>query len=144
MAVVSWFAIVFSGKHPRGLWDFSAFYMRWRVNSLAYAGLLRDEYPPFGSGEAYPAEFTIEGFPETRARWSVAFRFILGIPHYIALIFLSVAWTVTAIIAWFAILLTGNYPQGLYDFAIGYMRWSVRVQAYILLMRDEYPPFSLK
>ncbi len=145
MAAVSWFAVVFTGKQPRGLWDFTLFYMRWRANVLAYTGLLRDEYPPFGPGDgSYPVSFGAGDFPETRERWSVGLRAVFVIPHLVVLVFLSIAWLLTAIIAWFAILFTGNYPQSLYDFAVGYMRWTVRVQAYFLLMRDEYPPFSLE
>lgn len=142
-SLISWFAIVFTGRQPRGLWDFANFYMRWRANAIAYTGLLRDEYPPFGTGDgAYPARFEVAGFPEARNRWSVGLRIIYAIPHIIILFFLSIAWAVTAVIAWFAILFAGSYPQGLYGFAVGYMRWSMRVQAYLLLMRDEYPPFS--
>jgi hypothetical protein len=143
MAVISWFAIVFTGKQPRGLWDFTNFFMRWRGSAVAYMALLRDEYPPFGPGDgSYPARFDVAGFPETRNRWSVGLRLIYVIPQAIVLFFLGIAWAVTVILAWFAILFTGRYPEGLYTFGVGYMRWSLRVEAYMLLMRDEYPPFS--
>jgi hypothetical protein len=143
-AIISWFAIVFTGSHPRGLWDFTNFYMRWRGNALAYMALLRDEYPPFGPGDNdYPARFSVAEFPETRDRWSVGLRLIYAIPQLIVLFFLGVAWLVTVIIGWFAILFTRGYPEGLYNFGVGYIRWSLRVEAYVLLMRDEYPPFSL-
>ncbi len=145
MAVVSWFAIVFTGKQPRGLWDFTNYFMRWRGNAVAYMALLRDEYPPFGPDDgSYPATFGVADFPETRDRWSVGLRLIYGIPQFIVLFFMGFAWAVTLIIGWFAILFTGRYPEGLYKFGVGYMRWSLRVQAYVLLMRDEYPPFSLR
>ncbi len=144
MSVVSWFAIVFTGRQPRGLWDFSDYFMRWRGNAVAYMALLRDEYPPFGPGDgSYPVTFSVEGFPETRDRWSVGLRLIFGIPHFIVLFLLGIAWAVTVIIGWFAVLFTGRYPEGLYKFGVGYLRWSLRVQAYMLLMRDEYPLFSL-
>ena len=144
VAIISWFAIVFTGRQPRGLWDFTNFYMRWRGNALAYMALLRDEYPPFGPGDgSYPASFGVDAFPETRDRLSVGLRLIYAIPHLIVLFFLGIAWLVTVIIGWFAILFTGRYPEGLYTFGAGYMRWSLRVEAYVLLMRDEYPPFSL-
>lgn len=143
-AIISWFAIVFTGKQPRGLWDFTNFFMRWRANAVAYMALLRDEYPPFGPGDgSYPVSFSVAGFPETRDRWSVGLRLIYAIPQFIVLFFLGIAWAITVIIAWFAILFTGRYPEGLYTFGVGYMRWSLRVEAYLLLMRDEYPPFSL-
>lgn len=143
-SIISWFAIVFTGKQPRGLWDFTLMYTKWRANASAYTGLLRDEYPPFGTGDsAYPVTFEVGDFPEERDRVSVGFRIFLLIPHAIVLLFIGIAWFFTAVIGWFAILFTGSYPEGLYNFAIGYMRWSMRVSAYALLMRDEYPPFSL-
>ncbi len=142
MAVISWFAIVFTGKQPRGLWDFTRFYLTWRSKAVAYTALLRDEYPPFGDGE-YPVTFGVGEFPETRDRLRVGFRLILAIPQFIVLFFISIAWVITAIIGWFAILFTGAYPEGLYRFAVGYLRWSLRVESYVLLMHDEYPPFSL-
>ena len=141
MAVISWFAIVFTGKQPRGLWDFTLFYLRWRSRAVAYMALLRDEYPPLGDGD-YSVSFSTGDFPETRDRWSVGLRFIYAIPHLIVLFFLGIAWFITAIIGWFAILFTGAYPEGLHRFGIGYLRWSLRVESYILLMQDEYPPFS--
>jgi hypothetical protein len=142
MAIIAWFAVVFTAKMPRGLWDFMNFYLKWRANSVAYVAMLRDEYPPFGTGD-YPVRFSAGDVPDVRDRVSVAFRFFLLIPHVIVLFFIGIAWWVTAIISWFAILFTGAYPEGLYRFAVGYLRWSIRVEAYAILMRDEYPPFSL-
>ena len=142
-AIVSWFAIVFTGNQPRGLWDFTNFFMRWRGNAVAYMALLRDEYPPFGAGDgSYPVSFSAGEFPETRHRWSVGLRLIYAIPQIIVVLLVGIAWAITVIIGWFAILFTGRYPEGLYTFGAGYMRWSLRVQAYLLLMRDEYPPYS--
>jgi hypothetical protein len=143
MALISWFAIVITGKQPKGLWDFTSFYLRWRSKSMAYAGLLRDEYPPFGEGE-YPARLQPGEYLEVRNRVSVFFRIFLLIPHLIVLFFVGIAWAITALIGWFAVLFTGSYPEGLYRFAIGYMRWSLRVEAYALLMNDKFPPFSLE
>jgi hypothetical protein len=142
MAVISWFAIVFTGSQPRGLWDFTGMYLRWRARAVAYMALLRDEYPPFGEGE-YAAVIGVGDFPTTRNRWSVGLRFFYLIPHAIVLFFVGIAWAITAIIGWFAILFTGSYPESLYRFGIGYLRWSLRVEAYALLIHDEFPPFSL-
>ena len=66
------------------------------------------------------------------------------IPHVIVLFFLGIAFFIVTVIAWFAILFTGSYPEGVYPFAIGCLRWSLRVESYVLLMRDEYPPFSFE
>lgn len=143
-AVIAWFAIIFATTHPRGLWDLANFYMRWRVRAVSYMALFRDEYPPFGDA-AYPAAFGCPP-PEDaqRDKLSVGLRFLYVIPHLVVLFFLGIAWAVTTIIAWFAILFTGSYPRGMYEFGLGVMRWSIRVEAYALLMRDEYPPFSLQ
>ncbi len=73
----------------------------------------------------------------------MALRIFYVIPHAIVLFFLGIAWAITAIIGWLSILFTGSYPEGLYRFAVGYLRWSLRVEAYALLIHDEYPPFSL-
>ena len=141
VAIISWFAILFTGKMPRGLWDFANFFFRWRSKAIAYTALLRDEYPPFGDGE-YPVRYAAE-YPETRNRVSVLFRLFLLIPHYIVLFFVGIAAAVALIIAWFAILFTGSFPEGLYNFVVGYLRWSLRVETYGYLMHDEFPPFSL-
>ena len=79
-----------------------------------------------------------------RNRLSVGLRIFYAIPQVIVLLFLNIAWVFTSIVAWFAILFTGRYPAGLYEFAVGVLRWDMRVEAYLLLMRDEYPPFSLQ
>jgi Domain of unknown function (DUF4389) len=142
VAVIAWFAILFTGRFPDGLWSLAAFYMRWRVRAVAYMALLRDEYPPFGDG-LYPAGVQLQAPQGPRDRVSVAFRLILAIPHIIAVWALGIAWAITSLIAWFAILLTGRYPQDLYQFGVGVLRWSTRVEAYLLLLYDEYPPFSL-
>jgi len=142
-AIIAWFAIVFTGSAPDGLTKLSAFYLRWRVRASAYVALLRDEYPPFGDG-AYAAEVDLPAVVGPRDRSSVAFRPILVIPHLLAIWAIGFAWAVTTIVAWFAILFTGRYPRALYDFATGALRWTTRVEAYLLLLTDEYPPFSLQ
>jgi len=141
LAVVSWFTIVFTGRHITGIRQFTAFYLRWRVRALAYVMLLEDPYPPFGDA-LYPASLTIVDPIGPRDRVTVGFRFFLGIPHFIALVGLVLVWWITSFVAWLAILFTGAYPEGLYDFGVGVLRWLLRVEAYMLLMVDEYPPFS--
>jgi Domain of unknown function (DUF4389) len=142
-ALIAWFAIVFGGRYPDGLRALALLYLRWRVRAVAYTALLRDEYPPFGD-DVYPAELAID-VPETpRDRVSVAFRLVLAIPHLLCVWLLGVAWCVATMVAWFAILLTGRYPEGLYPFSVGVLRWNTRVEAYLLLLHDEYPPFSLE
>ena len=141
-AMISWFAIVFTGRMPRGLWKLNAFYLRWRVRAAAYVALLRDDYPPFGDGP-YPALLDLPRREAKRDRWPVGFRILLALPHLAMVWVLGIAWMLTSVLAWFAILLTGKYPRGLYDFAVGVLRWSTNVEAYLLLLHDEFPPFSL-
>ena len=141
-AVIAWFAIVFTARAPDGLWRLSAFYLRWRVRASAYVALLRDEYPPFGDAP-YPAEVDLPVPIEPRNRLTVAFRPILVLPHLLLIWLLGIAWGVTSLIAWFAILFTGRYPRALYDFSLGALRWTTRVEAYLLLLTDDYPPFTL-
>jgi Domain of unknown function (DUF4389) len=143
LAVISWFTIVIAGAHVIGIRQFCTFVMRWRVRALAYLMLLEDAYPPFGDAP-YPANIDIVDPPLPRDRLTVAVRIILGIPHFIVLFFLIFGWTLATIAAWFVILITGEYPAGLYDFSVGTFRWMMRVEAYMLLLVDEYPPFSLE
>ena len=142
-ALINWFIIIFKGTANKDLMNLQLFYMRWRARALAYEALLRDEYPPFGDAN-YPVEATFPSVTEDRNRWTVGFRFILIIPQAIVLTFVAIAWIVTMIIAWFAILFSGRYPEGLWTFGEGVIRWSLRVEAYWLLLTDEYPPFSLE
>ena len=142
LAIVSWFTLVFAGTHILGIRQFTTFYMRWRVRALAYVMLLEDAYPPFGD-MPYPASITIVDPTGPRDRLTVALRLLFAIPHIIVLFFVLVAWCFTTIAAWFIILFTGEYPRGLYDFGVGALQWRLRVEAYLLLLVDEYPPFSL-
>ena len=143
IAIVAWFAILFTGAYPRGLRNLLVLYLRWRVRAVAYMTLLRDEYPPFGEGR-YPASLALEEPDARRNRLSVAFRIFLALPHLLALWVLGMAWAVTTTVAWVVILFTGRMPASLYRFGVGVLRWSTRVEAYLLLLHDEYPPFSLE
>jgi hypothetical protein len=142
LAIVSWFTILFTGTHIVGIRQFTLFYLRWRVRALSYLMLLEDAYPPFGDAP-YPASIEVTDPVAPRDRLTVAFRILLAIPHFIVLIFVLLAWCLTTIVAWFSILLTGSYPHGLYEFGVGALRWRLRLEAYMLLLVDEYPPFSL-
>jgi hypothetical protein len=142
LSIVSWFTIVFAGLHIAGIRQYTHFYLRWRVRALSYLMLLQDRYPPFGD-ESYPATIVVTDPAGPRNRLTVALRILLGIPHFIVLFFLICAWWIMAFIAWLSILITAEYPEALYDFNVGVLRWLLRVEAYMLLMVDEYPPFSL-
>lgn len=141
-AVINWFAILFTKKPIEGLMNLQVYYLRWRANVLAYAGLLRDEYPPFGEG-TYPVRTEFPRLMENRDRWSVFLRPFLLIPHVIVLFVMYFAWFVTAVIGWFAVLFAGSYPASFWKFGEGVFRWSLRVEAYAALLHDSFPPFSL-
>jgi Domain of unknown function (DUF4389) len=143
LAIVSWFTILFGRTHLKGIRDFSLFYLRWRTRAMAYMALFVDKYPPFGD-EPYPTGIEVADPPAERDAVSVALRLILALPHLVVLFFLLVAWLIVTILAWFVVLFTGAYPDSLYPFASGVMRWALRVEAYLLLLVDEYPPFSLE
>jgi len=143
LAVISWVTILISGVHIVGIRQFTTFFMRWRVRAIAYLMLLTDDYPPFGD-MPYPASIDIVDPAGPRDRLTVAIRLILAIPHFIVLFFVLLGWCVTTIVAWFVIVINGDYPQGLWAFGVGALRWLLRVQAYLLLLVDEYPPFSLE
>ena len=122
--------------------DFCTYYLRWRVRALTYVALLTDRYPPFGDAD-YPSSVTVAEPSGERERLSVGLRLLLVIPHIIALFFLLLAWLIVTVFAWFTILFTGKYPASLLPFAISVLRYITRVEAYLLLLVDEYPPFTL-
>jgi Domain of unknown function (DUF4389) len=146
MVFIAFFSILFTKKWPRGMFDFMVQIQRWTMNAVAYAiTLMRDEYPPF-SGDAgeYPVQLEID-YDENLSRWMIFVKWLLVIPHVIVLLFLILAAYVVVFIAFFAILFTGSYPRGMFDFVEGVLRWTIRVNAYAQwLMTDKYPPFSLK
>jgi hypothetical protein len=151
LAIISWFAILFTGRQPPGLANIQAMYLRYALRTYTYAGFLREEYPPF-TFETTPADpgddprIGVDVMPELehRNRLTVAFRLILVIPQVIVLGLLFVAQMVVELIALFAVLFTGRWPAGLREFTLGVFRWWLRVEAYALLLTDRYPPFSLE
>jgi len=136
-----WVTIVLRARIPRWLFDFDVALMRWQVRALSYFALLTDTYPPF-EGD-YPIRLEVQ-YPERLARWKVLiWKAITSIPHMLVLFFLSIGALFTVIFAWFAILITGRFPQSLHAYVAGVIRWGIRVQAYFLSLTDEYPPLSL-
>lgn len=141
---IAFFAILFTKRYPRGLFDFVVGVNRWSANLGAYFGLLRDEYPPFSWDEGeYPVTYEVD-YPEELSRWLPLVKWLLAIPQYVVLFALLIVAMVVGLIAFFAILFTKQFPRGMFDFVVGVNRWSNRVNAYTGLLRDEYPPFSLK
>jgi hypothetical protein len=143
LAVVSWFTLLITGQQFQGIRDFCLYYLRWRTRALAYMALLRDEYPPFGDAP-YPATIHVREPSPTRDRAAIALRLLLAVPHLLVVAVLLIAWFVTTVVAWFAILFTRSYPPSLYAFGVSVMQWTLRVEAYLLLLVDDYPPFQLE
>jgi hypothetical protein len=152
--IIAFFAILFTGKYPKGLFDFNSGVLRWvwRVYFYAFA-LGTDKYPPFSlqPDPNYPADLEIP-YPEKLSRGLIWVKWwLLAIPHYWVLGFLTGGWGyqrfgLSNLLAFFggvALLFTGKYPPDIFKLVIGMNRWSIRVAAYVSLMRDEYPPFRL-
>jgi hypothetical protein len=136
--------IVFRQKYPRWWFDFNAAYLRFHNRVIAYLLCLRDEYPSSDEDQAVHLQLPYPDVAGDLNRWLPLVKWFLAIPHYLTLIVLDVALVVTAIAAWFAIVVTGRYPRGLFHFAVGAMRWHNRVIGYAFaLVTDEYPPFRL-
>ncbi len=136
--------LVFRRKYPRWWFDWNLALYRFSTRIGVYIGLLRDEYPSTDEEQAVHLDITYPDAEKDLNQWLPLVKWFLAIPHYIVLAFLFIAAVVSVVIAWFAILFTGRYPRGLFDFVVGVTRWELRVMAYaILLTTDVYPPFSL-
>ena len=163
VSIVAFFAILFTGRYPRSLFDFVVGVMRWtwRVGFYSFSALATDRYPPFTLGVApdYPATLDV-AYPAQLSRGLVLVKWwLLAIPHYMVLAFLvgGGAWAAENGGAWagggllgllvvfvgLALLFSGRYPGGLFDLVMGLNRWAFRVAAYVGLLTDEYPPFRL-
>jgi hypothetical protein len=155
VCIISFFAILFTGKHPKGLFNFKVGVLRWswRVGFYSYQALGTDKYPPFSldPDPSYPADLDIQ-YPEKLSRGLIWVKWwLLAIPHYFVVGFLQGGLgyrnggliIILAIIAAIALLFTGKYPKDIFKLVIGMNRWSYRVMAYVTLMTDAYPPFRL-
>jgi hypothetical protein len=141
VVVGSWLAIIVRGRIPRWLFDFLVALYRWQYRALGYFLLLTEVYPPF-EGD-YPINFDVR-YAERLVRWKVLiWKIITSFPHIIILFFLGIGAVLVTILAWFFILFAGRYPRGLFDYVAGVIRWYARVNAYLLSLTDEYPPFNL-
>ena len=166
VSVVAFFAILFTRRFPRGLFEFNVGVLRWswRVGFYAYSALGTDRYPPFTLKDVsdYPARLEID-YPASLSRGLVLVKWwLLALPHYLVVaVFVggaSATWTgigngwmwssgglvgLLVVFAGVVLLFTGRYPKALYDFVLGMNRWVFRVAAYTALMTDRYPPFRL-
>ena len=136
--------IVFRKRYPRWWFDFALELARFGARVGAYFALLTDQYPSTVEEQNVHLQIDYPDVEHDLNQWLPLVKWLLAIPHYIVLAVLSVVAFFAVVIAWFAILFTGGYPRGLFDFVVGVARWGLRVQAYAtLLVTDRYPPFSL-
>ncbi len=137
--------LLFRRKYPRWWFDWNLELTRFTTRVGAYLGLLRDEYPSTDEQQAIHLDLDYPDAAHDLKRWLPLVKWLLAIPHYIVLAILWAAAVVVTVIAWFAIIFTGRYPRGMFQFVVGVGRWSLRVDSYAwLLITDRYPPFSLE
>ncbi|MCP3938055.1 MAG: DUF4389 domain-containing protein [Actinomycetia bacterium] len=149
VGLISWLAIIFTGKLPTGLGNFTAMYLRYSARAGTFMAFLHEEYPPFTfdmqasepGGTPLMVDFDIAW--DGRNRLTVLLRIIVAIPAFIFSGVIMFAAEIVMFIAFFAVLITGAWPQGMRDFVVKAMRLGNRVNAYAMLLTDEYPPFSL-
>jgi len=136
--------ILFRQRYPRWWFDFGRELTRFGARICAYVALLSDQYPSTVDEQSVHLDIDYPDAERDLNRWLPLVKWLLAIPHFIVLFFLSIGAFFAVVIAWFAILFTGRYPRGLFDYVVGVGRWWLRVQAYaILLVTDRYPPFAL-
>jgi len=137
--------ILFRQKYPRWWFDWNLELTRFSSRVTVYAALLDDRYPSTDEQQSLHLDVRYPDVRNDLNRWFPIAKWFMAIPHYIVLTFLGLAALACVVVAWFAILFTGRYPRGLFDFVVGVGRWTLRVAAYaVLLTTDRYPPFSLK
>src|SRR3954462_414601 len=146
LTLISFFTVLFTKQIPRPLFDVIAMTFRYEWRATSYALFLHKDYPPFDFQPA-AADDGVDihnvvsfSYPEELSRWQPLVKWVLAGPPYVGLFFLMVASVVAVVIGFFAVLITGESPEGIRDFVVGVTRWSLRVQAYVGLLTDEYPP----
>ncbi|GHO96047.1 membrane protein [Reticulibacter mediterranei] len=137
--------ILFQQKYPRWWFDWNRELLRFSNRVTVYTALMDDRYPATDEEQSVHLDFPYPDAAQDLNRWLPLVKWLLAIPHYVVLFFLDIAVVVVVIVAWFAILFTGHYPRGIFDFVEGVFRWHNRVLAYaLLLVTDQYPPFRLR
>jgi hypothetical protein len=137
--------ILFRKKYPRWWFDWNRELLRFALRVHTYIVLMSDRYPSTDDEQWVRLEIEYPNVETELARGMPLIKWFLAIPHYVVLFFLGIGAFFAVIFAWFAILFTGRYPRGLFDFVMGVQRWGLRVAAYaFLLVTDKYPPFSLE
>ena len=136
--------ILFRQKYPRWWFDFNVQLTRFSTRVTSYLALMSDRYPSTDEEQWVHLDLDYPNVKQDLNRWLPLVKWLLAIPHYVVLFFLSIAAVFAVIVAWFVILFTGRYPRAIFDFVEGVLRWWLRVEAYaLLLVTDRYPPFRL-
>ncbi|WP_166355671.1 DUF4389 domain-containing protein [Phytoactinopolyspora limicola] len=136
--------ILFREKYPRWWFEWNRELHRFGNRVVAYLALIDDRYPATDEHQSVHLDYEHPDVPQDLNRWLPLVKWLLALPHYIVLFFLDIAALVAVVIAWFAVLVTGRYPRGLFTFVEGVIRWHNRVLAYaVVLVTDRYPPFRL-
>jgi hypothetical protein len=148
LTLIAFFTVLFTKQIPRPLFDVIVMTLRYQWRVMSYVLFMRESYPPFDftptteDDGSDPAILSIE-YPTELSRFMPLIKWFLAIPHFVALAFMLVGFVFAWIIAFFAVLFTGRYPEGIRNYGVGLTRWSTRVLAYVGLLSDEYPPFSM-
>jgi hypothetical protein len=142
--VYAWFAILFTGRYPRGAFDFIAGVARWSVRVTGFSYWMTERYPPFSMGDdrSYPIRIRFRYPEEGIANWRPLAHWIMLLPHFFLLWFVGIGVFFALVFTFFAIVFTRVYPPGAFQFIAGAQRWNARVAGYYLLMTEEYPPFG--
>jgi hypothetical protein len=142
--LIAWFAIVITGRYPKGLYTFVADFNRFLARVTAYGVLLTDAYPPFSGAEdpAYPVRMQFTGPLESYSRLKTFFRLLLAIPIMVMRYVMGLLLEIGAFAAWFVILVTGKMPRGLFDLMVLANSYTARSDAYVYLLTETYPPFQ--
>jgi hypothetical protein len=144
LAAATALMILFRRRYPRWWFDFALELARFQTRVVAYFALLTDRYPSTVEEQTVHLDLDYPDVERDLNRFLPLVKWLLVIPHYIVLVLLGVLVFLSVIFAWLAILFTGHYPKGLFDFVVGWLRWNLRVQAYaFLLITDRYPPFRM-
>ena len=150
LTLISLFTVLFTKEIPRGLFDAIAMTYRYEWRAISYGLFLHEDYPPF----SFRAEATDDGaephtalsltYPDQLNRWAPLYKWFLAIPHYVVALALAVAAVGAVLVGFLAVVFTGTFPLGPRDFIVDAYRYGLRVQAYVGLLTDQYPPFALR
>ena len=141
VSFVAWFAIIITGRYPQGMFGFVTGYLRYSMRVSSYLTLAADRFPPFGSGGQYSADVQV-AYPDRVSRLKTFFRWLLVIPAAIIQYVVSIVAGLATIVLWFACVILGRAPRGLFDFVVMAHRYQARTMAYALNLTDRYPSFE--